>query len=224
MYRQAIFLQMSVLVFAMVCNGAHLICKNQIVGRNFRIGAHLISSTWFLMPIARNDVLRKNYYIHRMILTMSKCPRKHQRSLDQRRRVPQWRSVTQTEAACLVFTLVLLSLLSSNVRRPTPLKPKYPQYDTKKRYFRKSAEYLIPGRTLKIKSSFSAALRFWSMFLLWFDQFYFRSKNDGWYGVGWRHRRVMSSSWCHRDLLLLRVAPFPTLGMLGMGIICDTPT
>ena len=46
MYRQAIFLQMSVLVFAMVCNGAHLICKNQIVGRNFRIGAHLISSNW----------------------------------------------------------------------------------------------------------------------------------------------------------------------------------
>ena len=46
------------------------------------------------------------------------------------------------------------------VRRPTPLKPKYPQYDTKRRYFRKSAEYLIPGRTLKIKSSFSAALRF----------------------------------------------------------------
>ena len=116
MYRQAIFLQMSVLVFAMVCNGAHLICKNQIVGRNFRIGAHLISSTWFLMPIARNDVLRKNYYIHRMILTMSKCPRKHQRSLDQRRRVPQWRSVTQTEAACLVLTLVLLSLLSGDQR------------------------------------------------------------------------------------------------------------
>ena len=146
------------------------------------------------------------------------------RSLDQRRRVPQWRCVAHTEAACLVLTLVLLSLLSSNVRRPTPLKPKYPQSDAKGRYFRKSAQYLIPRRTPKIKSSFCAALRFRSMLLHWFDQFYFRSKNDGWYGVGWRHRRVMSSSWCHRDLLLLRVAPFPTLGMLGMGIICDTPT
>ena len=53
MYRQAIFLQMSVLVFAMVCNGAHLICKNQIVGRNFRIGAHLISWTWFSIKFSR---------------------------------------------------------------------------------------------------------------------------------------------------------------------------
>ena len=134
----------------------------------------------------------------------------------------QWRCVTHTEAACLVLTLVLLSLLSGDQRLWSQNIPKIS--DAKGRYFRKSAHYLIPRRTLNIKSSFSAALRFWSMFLQWFDQFYFRSKNDGWYGVGWRHRRVMSSSWCHRDLLLLCVAPFPTLGMLGMGIICDTPT
>ena len=46
------------------------------------------------------------------------------------------------------------------LQRPTPLKPKYPQSDAKGRYFRKDAHFFIPRRTLKIKSSFSAALRF----------------------------------------------------------------